>query len=277
MRSPHAWQGLTARKRPPLLIGVIHLLPLPGAPRPSPGLDEVCARAAADARTLLAGGADAAIVENLGDAPFTGQAVDPATVAAMTRAALAVRAAAPTLPLGINVLRNDARAALGIAAAVGAQFIRVNVHSGVMVSDQGFLKGAARETLLERNRLGSPVGILADVHVKHARPLGGETLEDAARDAYHRGLADVLIVSGSGTGQRTDPADLASVRAAVPDAPVWIGSGVTPDHLGHIDADGLIVGTWLHSGGDLEQPLEVERVHRLREHLEASTRGASPP
>lgn len=258
------WMRRTDR---PLFLGVLHLPPLPGSPRPSPGLEAVCARAAQDAAALAEGGADGLIVENLGDAPFTGGRVTPWTVAAMTRVALAVREAAPALTLGVNILRNDALAALAVAAAVGAAFIRVNVHVGAMLTDQGLIQGDARGTLLERNRIGARVAIAADVLVKHAVPVGPVVLEDVARDTYHRGLANALIVTGSGTGQPTSPGDVARVRAAVPEAPVWVGSGCVPESVHALDADGYIVGTWLHEDGDLDKPLNLGRIRRMRAAL----------
>lgn len=248
------------------LIGVVHLLPLPGSPRPSPGLGAVLDRALADAEALVAGGADGLVVENLGDAPFARGAVEAATVAAMARiAADIVRAVPEGFRVGVNVLRNDPLAALGIAAAVGAGFVRINVHVGAMVTDQGLIEGDARRTLLERNRLGADVAIVADVLVKHAVPLGPWGLAEAARDTASRGGADVLVVTGSGTGQPTDPEDVARVRAAAPGVPVWVGSGLTPDSVGAFPPlDGAIVGTWLHRGGEITAPVDVERVRRMR-------------
>jgi membrane complex biogenesis BtpA family protein len=250
-------------------VGVVHLLPLPGAPRPGPALDEVLRRAGADARALAEGGADAVIVENLGDAPFSADEVEPVTVAAMTRAALVVREAAPALPLGVNVLRNDALAALSIAAVTGAAFVRVNVLTGVMATDQGLVQGRARELLLLRRRLGADVGVAADVLVKHATPLGAARRDDVARDTFARGGADALIVSGTGTGRPTDPAHVAEVRDAVPGAPVWLGSGLTPDTAADVREllDAAVVGTWLHEGGALDAPLDPTRVRAVRRAL----------
>ena len=239
----------------------MHLPPLPGSPRGGT-LERALARAVQDARTLAENGADGVIVENLGDAPFAGDRVSPATVAQLTRIGLAVREVAPSLVLGINVLRNDALAALSIAAAVGADFIRVNVHTGTMVTDQGVLEGRARQTLLERNRLGVRVKIAADVLVKHAVPLGEPDLADVARDTALRGLADVLIVTGSGTGRPHDPARVRTVRQAV-DRPVWVGSGVSPATFASFDADGAIVGSCLHTDGDLDAPLDAARVREM--------------
>ncbi len=251
----------------PLLLGVLHLAALPGAPSPSPGLEDVETRALADARALAEGGVDGLILENFGDAPFSAGAVEPYIVAAMTRIALAVRAAVPDLLLGVNVLRNDARAALGIATAVGAAFIRVNVHVGAMVTDQGLVTGTARDTLLERRRLGSEVAIAADLLVKHAAPLGAVSVEQAARDTWTRGRADALIVTGSGTGQPFDPMDVDRVRRCVPAAPIWAGSGLDPDSARAFAAvlDGAIVGTWFHRDGDLTAPVEPDRVRALRD------------
>ncbi len=185
----------------------------------------------------------------------------------MTRIAVAVRRQAPRLPLGINVLRNDAAAALGVAVAADAQFIRVNVHSGAMLTDQGWIEGAARDTLLAKRLLNAPIQVAADVLVKHAVPPAPMDLAEVARDTWKRGKADALIVSGSGTGRPTDPAEIGVVRAAVPEAPVWVGSGVTPDTARGLRADVAVVGTWLHQEGDLSRPLDVERVAAVRRAL----------
>lgn len=253
-------------------VGVVHLPPLPGSPRGG-SLDAALERASADARILEEGGADGVIVENLGDAPYTAGSVDPYTVAAMTRVVLAVRESAPGLVLGVNVLRNDALAALSIAAAAGADFIRVNVHTGAMVTDQGLIEGRARDTLLERNRLDAgAVRLVADVLVKHASPLGTPDLADVARDTHARGLADVLVVTGSGTGRPHDPHRVSAVQRAVPGCPVWVGSGLTPETARTLGADGAIVGTWLHEDGDLARPLDVARVRAMAEALRASAR-----
>ena len=119
-------------------IGVIHLSPLPGSPGFKGDLQACLTAAASDARLLTEAGFDSLIVENFGDAPFFSDAVPAVTVAAMTRAVAAVTEVAG-VPVGVNVLRNDARSALAIAAATGASFIRVNVLSGIMTTDQGLL------------------------------------------------------------------------------------------------------------------------------------------
>jgi membrane complex biogenesis BtpA family protein len=247
------------------VIGMVHLVPLPGSPRWAGSMRDVIAAALADARALIDGGVDALLIENFGDAPFTPGRVEPATVAAMSVVAAAVRRELPRTSLGLNVLKNDARAALGVAAAVGAEFIRVNVHAGAVLADQGVVQSDAYGTLRDRRLLGVDVAILADVGGKHAVPLAPVETEQMARDLVHRGLADALVVSGAATGQATPLGEVKRVRSAVPDVPLLIGSGVTAETAAELlsVADGLIVGTSVKRDGDVRQPVDRARVEKL--------------
>ncbi|MEQ8762453.1 MAG: BtpA/SgcQ family protein [Planctomycetota bacterium] len=250
----------------PHLIGVIHLPPLPGSPRAQAAVDEIFERAQADAKALMDGGIRAAILENFGDAPFFPDQTPPHVPALMAAVARALTGSG--LALGINVLRNDARSALAAALAGGASFIRVNVHVGAAVTDQGLIEGRAFETLRYRREIGAEsIAILADVDVKHAAPLVTRPLEGLARETAGRGGADALILSGEGTGRPTDLAQVERVKAAVPDHPVLVGSGVTIESAAKTlqSADGAIVGTCLKHDGDVEAPVDPKRVQRLVE------------
>jgi hypothetical protein len=251
-------------RREKVLLGMVHLLPLPGSPRWGGSLQAVLDAALTDAKALEGGGMDGCLVENYGDAPFTPGAVDPATVAAMAAVVAELRRAS-SLPLGVNVLKNDARAALAVAAATGASFIRVNIHVGAVVADQGIIQGDAYGTLRYRRLLAADVKIFADVLAKHGAPLAPVDVEQEARDAAYRGLADALIVSGKGTGEPTDLARLRAVRQAVPDRPVLVGSGATPETVRRLleVADGIIVGTSIKRDGKLANPVDPGRVEAL--------------
>ena len=247
-----------------VFIGVVHLRPLPGSPRWRGDVESVIEFAVKDARAYERGGADALFIENFGDVPFTKGCVTPETIAAMAAAGRAIRQAVK-LPIGFNVLRNDARAALALCAVCGGEFIRVNVHTGAMLTDQGLIEGNAYETLRYRQRVCPQVQIFADVHVKHAVPLGNWTIEDAARDTVERGLADALIVSGAGTGLAADVADVERVRRTAPAAKVLLGSGVTVANARDFlpVAEGFIVGSSLKLGGKLSNNVDPKRVAAL--------------
>lgn len=246
-----------------VLIGVVHLLPLPGAPRWDGNFKKVIALATEDAKAYERGGADAVFIENFGDVPFTRESVGPEAIAAMSAAGRAVRAAVK-IPIGFNVLRNDARAALALCAACEGSFVRINVHIGAMVTDQGIIQGDAYETMRYRARIAPGARVFADVHVKHAVPLGSLPIEIAARDTLERGLADALIISGTGTGEAAEINDLERVRRACPKTKMLVGSGVTAENVEkYFQADGFIVGTSLKQGGRLNQPVDVKRVAAL--------------
>ena len=240
-------------------VGMIHLLPLPGSvDYDGKGLAPILDAALQDLRALETGGADAALVENLRDAPLSKTAAKE-TITAMTVIVQEITRKAH-IPIGVNVLRNDAAAALAIAAATGALFIRVNVFCGVAFSDQGLIEGQAHALLELRKRLGCDVKILADVHVKHAAH--PTTIEEAAIDAT-RNHPDGLIVSGIGTGKRTTPEDLQTVKQATP-LPVLVGSGVRMDNLSTFrEADGFIVGISLKENGMLDASIDPQRVCAL--------------
>ena len=239
-----------------MLIGVVHLKPLPGSPRWQGGLERVIQFAVDDARAYERGGAQALFIENFGDVPFPKTHVGPETIAAMAAAGRAVRAAVK-LPIGFNVLRNDACAALALCAACGGSFIRVNVHTGAMLTDQGLIEGDAYATLRYRERVCPQTQIFADVHVKHAVPLGDWKIEDSARDTLERGVADALIISGSGTGLAADVAEVQRVRRACPAAKILLGSGVNLANIRSFLplADGFIVGTSLKRASRLSNPI----------------------
>jgi membrane complex biogenesis BtpA family protein len=250
--------------RSKVLIGVVHLRPLPGSPRWDGDLESLIEFAVNDARAYEKGGARAVFIENFGDVPFTKSGVAPETIAAMTAAGCAIRAAVK-LPIGFNVLRNDARAALALCSACGGSFIRVNVHTGAMLTDQGLIEGDAYGTLRYRARVCPQAQIFADVHVKHAVPLGNWRIEEAASDTLERGLADALIVSGTGTGKAVDIGDLERVRGACPNAKILLGSGVTTENISQFlpKADGFIVGSSLKRSGKLANPVDAKRVAML--------------
>src|SRR2546423_1102294 len=152
------WAG-----KPKVVIGMLHLGALPGSPGFDGSVAAVREAVLRDAELLAEGGVHGLMMENFGDTPFFPGRVPGHVVAHMTAMAAEVRRAVPTLPLGINVLRNDGLSALAVAHAVGASYIRVNVLCGARVADQGLLQGIAHELLrLSADPHASDIRILAD-------------------------------------------------------------------------------------------------------------------
>jgi uncharacterized protein len=253
-------------KRKPV-IGVIHLKPLPGAPRyDGEEVRAIYAAAAADARTLAAGGIDGIIVENASDLPFSRpEDIGPETVAALTAACLEVRAATE-LPIGITCVANGAIPALAIAKAVGARWVRVNQWVNAYVANEGLLNGPAPAAMRYRSMIGArDVAIFADVHVKfgaHAITADRSIAEQATDAEWFD--ADVLIATGARTGSPTQPREVSSVRAGT-NLPVIVGSGLSPEQVPDLFgvADGAIVGQWLKVDGKWWNKVDAKRVEML--------------
>ena len=252
----------------PAIVGMVHLPPLPGAPGFAGDRSAIRERVRRDAAALEAGGVDGIMLENFGDAPFHPDRVPRHTVAEIAALAASLREHV-AIPFGVNVLRNDVRSALGIAAATDGAFVRVNVHTGARLTDQGLIEGLAHETLRLRERLGADVAVLADLDVKHSAPLAERPLEERLGDLVERGGADAVVVSGTETGESVDTDRLARVIDCRDDRgldiPVLVGSGVTPatapDLLSR--ADGAIVGTALKENRETTAPVDEAAVERL--------------
>lgn len=218
-----------------------------------------------DAKALEDGGADGLLVENYGDSPFKPTPTDPETVASMTAIGTEVSRQVG-LPMGVNVLRNGSLAALAIAHVIHARFIRVNVLTESLVTDQGIINACAHDLMRYRKQLGAEdVQVYADVRSKHAAPIVSRPVEESARDTAYRGMADALIVTGPYTGAEPERDQLRRIKHSVPDKPVLIGSGLTSRNAMKLlrEADGAIVGTSLKENGVIEKPIDETRVKDL--------------
>lgn len=237
------WQTLFTTPKP--RIAALHLLPLPGSPKYQHSIDDIMSHALTEAQRFEQAGFNAIIIENYHDIPFYPDNVAKITVASMAAITQLLKQHI-NIPLGINVLRNDAEASLAIAVATNAAFIRVNVHMQPMVTEQGLLSGLSHETCRLRANLGAQVLILADAQVKHSAPLVDRSFADELRDLSERGMADAIILSGARTGLSVDLKLLQMARRYT-DLPLIIGSGITPENLNTLlpHADGFIVGTCL--------------------------------
>lgn len=235
------------------VVGMIHVQALPGSPRGKLPIARIAQIAAEEAKVLAGAGFDAIMIENMHDRPYVHGGHGPETTAAMTAAGLAVRAAAPRLSLGVQVLSGGNREALAVALAVGGSFIRCENFVFAHVADEGLLaKAEAGELLRYRRTIGAGgVRIFCDIKKKHASHAitADVSIGEAAEAAAFFG-ADGVIVTGTATGKPADVNDIAEVRSAV-DLPVLVGSGVTPETIGEVfeHADAVIVGSSIKRGG----------------------------
>jgi len=243
------------------VIGMIALPPMPGYPAFT-SIEALVEAALSDLEKLERGGVDGALIENDFDQPHT--MVGGAEIhAAMTRVTREVVARAQ-VPIGVEVLLNDWRASLAIAAATGARFIRMDFFVDRVMTKCGPFEPETDAVLAYRKAIrAESVQIFADLQVKYSAPIGGpKPLAQSAREAELAG-ADAVIVTSSETGIGPDPDDLRAARAGA--LPILIGSGLTPENARMLMplADGAIVGTALRSGRNATDRVVADQVTRL--------------
>ncbi|MEM3658399.1 MAG: BtpA/SgcQ family protein [Candidatus Hadarchaeum sp.] len=241
------------------IVGMVHLLPLPGSPRFNGDLDKIYSQALWEARVLQDAGVDAIIVENFNDVPYRisdPELVDFALMAAITREVKNM----VRIPVGVNVQFNAWRSELAIACACGADFIRVEVFVDTVITAQGIVLPCSSEIMRYRRSLDSKVQIWADVQTKHSASLIPKALTQSAIEAQEAG-ADAIIVTGEATGKATPLESIIEVKKVVT-VPVLAGSGTNLENVAQVlkHADGVIVGSFLKEDGMVTNPVSPERA-----------------
>jgi membrane complex biogenesis BtpA family protein len=250
--------------RTKVVIGVVHLAPLPGAPRyDGEAVEAIYRRGLDDARAYLHGGCDGVIIENHGDIPFAKpDDIGPETAAYMAVVADRIRRELGK-PIGINVLANAAIPALAVASAAGAGFVRVNQWANAYVANEGFMEGESGRAARYRARLrANGIRIFADAHVKHGAHaiVADRPIEELVRDLVFFD-ADAIIATGHRTGHAADLDYIRMIQAAA-GLPTLVGSGVSPDNASDIldIVDGVIIASALKHDGVWWNKVDPARV-----------------
>ncbi len=244
------------------VIGMIHLMPLPGSPGYGGSMAAIEEAAMQDLRALEEGGADSFIIENFGDVPYATYNA-PITMAAMTSVAALVSKEAK-LPFGINVQFNCTEQEWALSYVTGASFIRVEAFVENRVGVHGVTYAAAPELRRLQAAYPSKTMIFADINTKHTFPMADQPLDFSVHEAIESG-ADALIVTGLLTGQSPTVEDVRNFKQMAKEMPVLLGSGVnTANAKEFFDvADGAIIGSSIKINGNVNDRVDPERLKRL--------------
>jgi membrane complex biogenesis BtpA family protein len=241
---------------------MISLPPLLGYPE-FPGMQAAIEGARADLDTLQLGGVDGVCLENDYDRPHR-LTVGPDIIASFTRIAREVASCA-NVPVGLQILLNDWRASLAIAAAIDAAFVRLDFFVDKVRIQAGVIEPEPEAVIAYRKSLHAEhIALFTDIQVKYSELMeAGKTLTASARQAIASG-ADAIVVTGKITGESPALEDLKQVREAAGDFPVLVGSGTTPQNVSALlrYADGAIVGTALKDNSGYERVV-LKRVKDL--------------
>ena len=254
------------------VIGMVHLLPLPGNFGYEGDWERVINRALGDAIALKRGGVHGYLIENAGSIPFhIGEEIDVMEVAAMSRIACAVQEKAG-LPLGINIASNGVKQALAVAKAAGGLFVRATGWVNGYYSSSGFVAPCAAECMEYKKKINAEnISVFADIKVKNGLHsfIQDKTLEELGKDALGV-MADGVILTGASTGICPDLKELRRMKKAV-NGPIIIGSGTSKDNLEELFpcGDAFIIGTYFKANGKMSEPVCEEKVRDFMKAWEA--------
>lgn len=256
------------------IIGMIHLKPLPGSPnydRSIYDMKKIVEFAVEEAKVLEAAGVNGLQIENYWDEPFLkGEKIGYETCTAMTAAACEI-ARNVQIPIGINVHMNGGKAAMAIACACGAKWIRVFEFVSAYVSYTGITEGIGGELSRYRRMLeAKDIQLLCDVNVKHGSHyiVHDRTVNELALDAQEQG-AEGIIITGFSTGIAPSKEKIEEARKNIT-LPVYLGSGINAENANELlsVSDGAIVGSTFKTNGDITQIVDYNRAKKFMDEVE---------
>lgn len=248
------------------VIGMVHLMPLPGAPGYAGSMAQIEDAAMEDLKSLQEGGADGFIIENFGDVPYATEN-GPMTMAAMTSVAALVAKEAK-IPFGINVQFNCSDWEWALSYVTGAAFIRVEAFVESRIGVHGITEACAPALMRQKAFYPSDTMIFADINTKHTFPVCDQPLDFSIHEAKESG-ADALIVTGLLTGKSPTLEDVRMFKELAGTTPVILGSGVNTVNAGAFFevADGAIIGSSIKRNGNVNDRVDAERVKELMRSL----------
>ncbi|WP_320064508.1 BtpA/SgcQ family protein [Micromonospora sp. RTGN7] len=251
-----------------LVLGMIHLSPLPGTPFFTEGsFAATLDTAVRSARALDAGGADGCLVQTVDRVYSVEDSADPARTVAMGLVVNAVRQAVrPDFQIGVQLMRNALKASLAVAKVAGGSFIRANALVGMTLTAHGMVRPDPHDVMAYRRGLDAwDIGVIADIDTMHYSWFGGEkSTGEVARAARGAG-ADAVSVCHPDDDRTLEL--IGQVRRSAPGLPVILGGHTNHDNAARLlaAADGAFVGTCLERdgwGGEID-------VERVREYVAA--------
>lgn len=234
-----------------VIIGMVHLGPLPGTPFYEEGsYATVKERAIADGMALYRGGASGCLVQTIDQVYSTADEADPARIAGVANIVHEIaRSTGPDFKIGVQILRNAIQASLAVAKVSGGSFVRCGALVGATMTGDGLMDSNPLAVMRYRRQLNAKdIKMIAEVHSMHFKALDGTAPVEVARDAVRVG-ADA--VSLGDPDERVTLDMIRDIRRALPDTPIFLAGYTNHDNAARLlpAVDGAFVGTCLEKSG----------------------------
>ena len=245
-----------------VVLGMIHLPPLPGTPFYKDGsFNQTLEAAVESARALYDGGADGCLVQTVDRIYSVKDESDPARTTAMGLIVHAIaQVTGDEFQIGVQLMRNALKASLAVAKVAGGTFIRAGAVVGMTLTTHGMVEANPLEVIEYRNKINAwDIKVIAEVDSMHFKWFGeAKSTAEVARSAKHVG-ADAVSLGDPNENKTLDM--IGAVRKFVPSLPIILAGYTNHENAARLmaSADGAFVGTCLERGGWGGQ-IDVERV-----------------
>lgn len=168
------------------IIGLVHLLPLPGTPFYQAGSQEaIIDKAVSDALALVRGGADGCLIQTVDRAYSNLDDTDYARVAAMTLVTQAVKRAVPEgFLVGVQLMWNCITPSIAVAKVCGADFVRCTALVGSSDSPYGTVEAQPLKVQEYRKKLEAmDISLIAEIQGYHFQG-DGDAIKELCSRAY---------------------------------------------------------------------------------------------
>lgn len=235
-----------------VILGLVHLLPLPGTPFYEEGnAERSLDKAVADAVALYEGGADGCLVQTVDRVYPVGEEVDYARLAAMSVIVNAVsEATGPDFQVGVQIMWNALKASLAVAHVCGGSFLRCTAFVGSTMTPAGIAEADPIGFHAYRRQIGAnDISLIAEVDSMHFQWLHGEQTAAEVADLAVRAGAHAVEVAQADEAANAQLID--QLKEAHPELPIILGGFTNHENaarrLAH--ADGAFVGSCFQTGG----------------------------
>ncbi len=253
-----------------IVIGLVHLKPLPGTPYyEEGGFEESMEKALADVQALSGGGADGCLIQTVDRVYPAGDEADYARVAAISLITHEVKkAVGADFIIGVQLMWNGITPSLAVAKVCGAAFTRCTALIGTTASPFGLVEANPHKVQQYRRQIGAQdVAMIAEIEGYHAKWLGGEVpLTYKVQMAKMAGADAVEVMHAD---EEANNRMVYDIKKAFPSMPVVLGGKTNLENVSRRmkNADAVLVGSCFenkHWGGSIDQSIVKEYVSIVR-------------
>lgn len=253
-----------------LVIGLVHLLPMPGTPLYQEGnLEKMTEKAIADCKALQNAGADGGLIQSVDVYYPATDDTDYARVATIAMIAGRVRAeVGPDFKIGVQLMWNCITPSLAACKAAGADFTRCTALAASADSPYGRTEANPLKVAEYRNKIcAGNIGMISEISGYHFKgEYSKSTIQQLAAASMRLGANAIEIMNKDFEMNERLVRDVKEAG----NFPVILGGGTSVENCKERlrSADGALVGTAFEGGkwgGPIIEAIVADYVKHVRE------------